>query len=424
MLKRILAIALGMFLGSLLALGGAQAWIWLRGGSERELQRSSAYVREIMELVRSDYVEPGVEIDTMTHAALRGLLESLDPHSQFMDARDYTNLREDIDSEFGGIGVQVEFVDDSVIVIAPIAGTPGERAGIRRGDRIVRIDGEAMTGRGMNAVVNRLRGKPGTEVVVGLRRAGAEDDVEVTIERQRIRVESVTDVMVDADGIGYLRLSQFSEPTADELRRALATLHDEGMRALVFDLRNNPGGLLTAAAAVAEQFLPEGEMIVYTQGRHPDDQQEFFSTNRGEGVDVPVAVLINAGSASAAEIVAGALQVAHKAVVVGERSFGKGSVQSIYRLRRGEALRLTTAKYFLANGETIHERGVLPDVDIVMSPEDDANIALQRARSDITDSAEFERRFGFVPVADRQYDAAKAILQASLLVEERKVAGR
>ncbi len=420
MLKRILSLSLGMVVGSLIAMGLLHVidLLGLRGNSE--LARSAEYYRQVLELVQDNYVDPkATEPAEMTRRALEGVMDGLDPHSSFMRAADYSHLQEDLDSEFGGIGVQIERRDDEVVVVAPIAGTPGERAGILRGDVVLRVEGESMRGKSLNDVVERMRGKPGTAVQVAFGRDGIAEPIELSIVREIIRVESVTDVhMLDAD-LGYLRIVQFSEPTAEEMRAALGALRDQGARALVIDVRNNPGGLLTAAADVLEPFFARGDLMVYTQGRRPEDREELRSQNPAEPIDLPMAVLINAGSASAAEILAGALKDTHKAAVVGERSFGKGSVQTVFRLSAGEALRLTTARYYTPGGVTIHERGVDPDVEVVMSPEEDRNVALQRARNDLTDPVEFEERFGFKPVPDRQLDAAREILRAALLVEQR-----
>jgi carboxyl-terminal processing protease len=421
MLKRILTIAGGMLLGSVLAVGTAQIagrQGWWPGG---DAGRSAAYVREVLQLVNDQYVEPDrVMLDDLTKSALKGIVSALDPHSAFLDARHYEVLREEMQSQFGGIGVQVEMQENSVVVIAPIVGTPGERAGVQRGDRIVRVDGEEVGNTSMDQVVRKLRGKPGTTVRVGFFRPGTGREFTAEITREVIRVESVREVKLLPDGVGYVQLTQFAERTGREVREAIERLKDEGMQALVLDLRNNPGGLLTTAVEVAEAFFPRGELIVYTQGRNERDREEFRSTLRGHPVDVPVAVLINSGSASAAEIVAGALKDTHRAVIVGERSFGKGSVQSIFRLKDGEALRLTTARYFTPSGVTIHEQGVTPDVELVMTPEEDRQLARQRARADLAGDPElYRQRFGVDPVIDRQLEAALEVLRAARLLDER-----
>ncbi len=420
MLKRILSVAAGVLLGSVLALGAARLsavlGFWPSGESDRALNQ----VRDVLRLVSTHYVEEKtVEYPALTKAALRGVVESLDPHSDFLEARDYRSLQEDMSNEFGGIGIQVERREKRVVVIAPIAGTPGERAGILRGDEIISVDGEVFAEASMDAVISRLRGKPRTEVTVGFHRPDTGKDFTVTLTREVIKLESVADVRLLPDQIGYIRLTQFSDRTGEEFVRALARLNGEGMTSLILDLRNNPGGLLDAAVAVSEPFFNRDELIVYTQGRNPAEREEFRARTTTAPLSLPVAVLVNAGSASAAEIVAGALKDTQRAVIVGERSFGKGSVQSIFRLRDGEALRLTTARYYTPSGITIHEKGIEPHVEVVMTPEEDGKVRLQRARDDLQDPAEFKRRFGFEPIEDRQLQTALDVLRAAHLMQER-----
>jgi carboxyl-terminal processing protease len=420
MLKRILIIACGVFLGTVLSLGAARmaaAWgLW----PNRELDQSSRYVRDVLKVVNENYVDgEAAALPKLSEAALRGILDSLDPHSEYMNAKDYQRLEEDISSEFGGIGVQVELRDGEVVVIAPIAGTPGARAGILRSDVIVSIAGEKLEKPSLDAVVGRLRGKPGTEISIGFRRPSTGREFAVTIKRERIKVESVREVHVRPDGIGYVQITQFSERTGEEFIEAINALTAQNMRALIVDLRDNPGGLLTAAVEVAEPFFSKGELIVYTRGRREDDRVEYRAAAPEDPLRIPVAVLINAGSASAAEIVSGALKDTRRAVIIGERSFGKGSVQTILPLRRGEGLRLTTARYYTPGGATIHEKGVTPDVEIVMSPVEDESARIQRSRQDMTDPAQFKERFNIEPMPDRQLDAALAVLQSALLLENR-----
>ncbi|MEY3607993.1 MAG: hypothetical protein RLZZ447_781 [Verrucomicrobiota bacterium] len=415
--NRFLTLTTGVLLGvaaSLAAVKVAAAWRWW---PDRDLGRASAYVREVMELVNVHYVEA----DAVTYAglarrALHGMVEALDPHSEFLEKASHDQVEEDLSGEFGGIGVQVETRQNRVVVIAPMAGTPGERAGIRRGDEIVSIDGQAVATGGVDAVVSRLRGRPRTTVVVGIQRPGVKERLTLTLTRERIRIESVRGARVLADGVGYVQLTEFSELTGRQLRLALARLVEQGSRALVLDLRNNPGGLLEAAVEVAQPFFREGELIVETRGRRPQDNERFRASGGGVPWSLPIAVLVNAGSASAAEIVAGALKDAGRAVLVGERTFGKGSVQSIFKLRDGEGLRLTTARYFTPAGISIHEQGVQPHVEVVMTPEEDSRLAQQRSRPDL-EAAEFEARFGFAPVTDRQLETALAMLRGLRLLE-------
>ncbi|WP_221030833.1 S41 family peptidase [Actomonas aquatica] len=426
MLKRILSLSVGMVVGTLIAMGLLHVVELLGLRQDAELRKASTYYRQVLQLVQEQYVDEAAaeDVNTLTREALVGMMENLDPHSSYLRASDFAHLQEDLDSQFGGIGVQIERREDQVVVVAPIAGTPGERAGILRGDVVLAVEGESMRGKTLNEVVERMRGKPGTSVQVSFGREGVDEPIELTIVREFIRVESVTDVRMLEGNIGYVRIVQFSEPTAEEMHAALAQLLGEGARALIIDVRNNPGGLLTSAADVLEPFFERGDLLVYTQGRQAEDREELRSRNEKDPIELPMAVLINAGSASAAEILAGALKDTGKAVVVGERSFGKGSVQTLFRLNEGEALRLTTARYYTPGGETIHERGVPPDVEVIMSPDEDRNVALQRLRPDLNDPAAFEERFGIAPVADRQLDAAQAILEAALLIEQKEEAAQ
>ncbi len=423
MLKRIISISAGVMLGFALSLGALRvASIW---GifPDRALDQSSRYVREVLELVNENYVdEKKAAYPELTKAALHGMVDVLDPHSEFMEARDYERLEEEIASQFGGIGIHLEMRDDRPMVVAPIAGTPGERAGIQRGDEIISINGVELGKVSIDDVVSKLRGKPKTEVRVGLRRPGTKADYEVKIVREIIKVDSVRGVEMLINKTGYIQITEFSERTAEEFINALNQLAKEGAESLILDLRNNPGGLLDAAVEVAEPFFKKGELIVYTQGRKPADRENYLAESDEPPIDVPVVVLINAGSASASEIVAGALRDTKRGIIVGERSFGKGSVQSIFKLKSGEGMRLTTARYYTPSGITIHEKGVPPHVEVVMTPDEDRNISLQRLRRDVLDPNEFKERFGFAPVEDRQLSAALDILKAEVILRNRAAA--
>jgi carboxyl-terminal processing protease len=424
MFKRILTLVAGLVLGVALtatAVRVAVAWnLW----PNRELNRSTDYFREVLQMVHENYVETkNSSYDQLAKTAIHGMVESLDPHSEFLESKDNKELEEDLSGEFGGIGIQVETRGGKVVVIAPIAGTPGERAGILRSDEIVSIDGKLVEKEGArDDVVGRLRGPPKTKVAVGLYRPSTQKKFELTLVRELIKVESVRGVHMIENGIGYIQLTEFSEHTAEQFNQALNNLLRQGMDSLVLDLRNNPGGLLDSAVEVVEPFFRKGELIVYTQGRKPTDRDDYKAETEGEPLSLPVAVLINSGSASAAEVVTGALKDTNRAVVVGERSFGKGSVQSIFKLKNGEGMRLTTAHYYTPSGVTIHERGITPHVDVVMTPEEDGKLARQRSRADITDPKEFKERFGFEPIEDRQLQAALDVLKGVQLFRAPKSA--
>ena len=423
MLKRILIVLAGAACGILLATAVTRlhpAWsLW----PNRDLTRDTAYFRRVLDLVAQNYVHPqDADYDKLTRAALEGMLKSLDPHSEFMRAPAYRELKEEMDGRFGGIGVQVERRDGRVTVIAPIADTPGERAGIQRGDQIVKVDGESIEKLGMDGVVDRLRGRPGTKVVVTLYRPSNKQTLEVRITREIIRVESVRDPHMLGDGIGYIQLVQFSERSGAEFKKALEQLRAQGARALVLDLRNNPGGLLDAAVDVAEPFFRPGELVVYTQGRTPDSRQDLRAGAGAADLRLPIAVLVNAGTASAAEVVTGALKDTGRAVVVGERTFGKGSVQTVFQLQNGEAMRLTTALYYTPGGISIQEKGIEPQISVPVSLEEEAKLRLQRLRRDLTDPKEFAARFGFEPIADQPLQTAIDVLKGTELFDQRSQA--
>jgi carboxyl-terminal processing protease len=418
MFKRIITILLGVMAGYLMTLGVvqvSQAWgLW----PDREASRSAAQVREVLLLLNKHYVEEGeVGPDKLAVHAIDSMVGLLDPYSEFLSRDAYARLEEDVGGEFGGVGVQIESVDDKLTVVAPIAGTPGERAGILRGDVIVKVDGESIVGESMEEAIKRLRGKPGTTVVIGVERGDPVVERAFTITRGVIRVESVRGAEMIAPGIGYVRVTVFADRTGEEFETALRDLRAKGeLRALVLDLRNNPGGLLTSAVEVVEPFFRRGDLVVYTEGREKTSRMELRAKSRGEPLDIPVVVLVNGGSASASEIVAGALRDTNRAVLVGEKTFGKGSVQTVFPLRDGAGLRLTTARYFTPGGAVIHEKGIEPDVVEVLTPEQEKAVFLRRLRPDVTDAAEFEAKFGVPPAEDTQLAAAVSLLKERLEV--------
>lgn len=422
MFKRILTIGAGAALATLLSVASvhlASTWSLF---PNRGLTRSSSYVRQIMKLVNENFVDENAAVyDKLARNAIHGMVESLDAHSEFLEAKDNQEFEEDLAGQFGGVGLQVETRQSRVIVIAPLAGTPGERAGIQRGDEIVSIDGKPVeTSAGIDTVVGRLRGKPKTRVTIGLFRPASHENLKVTLVREVIKIDSVRGVRIIGEGTGHVQITEFSEHTGEQFSKAMDQLERDGATSLIIDLRNNPGGVLDAAVEVAETFFKKGELIVYTQGRKPTDREEFRAELDGEPVSIPVVVLINAGSASAAEVVTGALKDTGRAVIVGERSFGKGSVQSVFKLEDGEGLRLTTGRYYTPGGMSIHEKGIAPHVEVVMTSEEDNKLARQRARSDITDPKEFRERFGFEPIADRQLEVALAVLKAARILAQRQ----
>lgn len=389
-----------------------QSWDWFGVAAA---DRPGARFREVVDLVTRHYVDAdAVQPDRLTERALEELLRSLDPHSEFLSRRQFEDVQSDLRAEFGGIGVQIELRNDRVVVIAPIAGSPGERAGIMRGDELVAVDGAPLEPPLMANAVQRLRGKPKTKVSVTLHRPATGETLQFDLVRDIIRVETVRTARLLEPAIGYIHLTQFTERTGEEFRQALERLESEGMRALLLDLRNNPGGLLTSAVEVVEPFFERNELIVYTEGRTRASRQELRARTGGPRRDLAVAVLVNSGSASASEIVAGALRDTGRAALVGERTFGKGSVQSLLQLRDGSALRLTTAHYYTPGGRRIHEQGIVPDIELPVPLEEESKLILQRLRNDYEDAAAFEDRFGFAPVSDRQLAVALDLLRAAL----------
>lgn len=345
-------------------------------------------ITQVMELVRKEYVDTNsVTYKDLTYGALKGMLNSLDPHSQFMEPQVYEDMKEDTEGKFGGIGIVISMSKEGFLtVVAPMEDTPGAKAGLLPGDRIIKIGGKITEKMSLQEAVRQLRGDPGTKVTITIFRSKAKDPGDKikdhTIERAEINVDSVKDAKILGDGIGYVRITQFNAPTADEFDKALVKLEGQGISALVIDLRNNPGGLLDAAVKVASEFVRSGETIVTTEGRNPAQNPPPYRSVRGKKrLSYPLVILVNGGSASGSEIVAGALQDLHRAVLVGETTFGKGSVQSIIALRDGSALRLTTAKYYTPSHKVIHEHGVTPDIMVPVSEEDERKLLEQRVRA-------------------------------------------
>ena len=395
---------------------GAPSW-W----PDRDRDRNVRYFREVMQMVKENYVgDAPADYDDLTRAALSGMVGTLDPHSEFMRADAFAETEEELSNAFGGVGMQVEQRDGQIFVVAPIAGTPAERAGMRRGDRLMKIDGKTIDNPTVEKTVRLVRGEPDTEVVITVYRSSQNRTIDFKLKRERIHLESVVNATVNSDGIGYLQITQFSERTAEEFTDALTGLEKQGLRALVIDLRNNPGGLLDAAVDVCNQFFDKDELIVYTKGRTPESQESFRAKGNHVKRTYPIAILVNGGTASAAEIVSGAMKDTKRAVIVGEKTFGKGSVQSVLELRDGEGLRLTTARYYTPSGVTIHEKGITPQVEVEISADDDGKICLQQSRPDLSTPADFSERFGFKKIDDAQLDAADEVLEGVLAIRDGK----
>ncbi len=316
---------------------------------------------DTMTVIRSDYVEEPKTKD-LIYGALKGMLASLDPHSQFMDPDTYNEIKVETEGSFGGLGIEITIKDGLLTIISPLDGTPAQKAGLKPGDKIVKIDGELTRDITLVDAVKKLRGKPGTKVALTILREDVGKLMEVELTRDIVRIESVKDGLMLEDHIVYIRISEFQENTGRDLEQALKKLESQKIEGLVLDLRNNPGGLLDVSAEVAEEFIPVGSMVVYTKGRIKSQDLEFKAKAASPRLDFPMVVLINDGSASASEIVAGALQDHGRAILMGVKSFGKGSVQTVIPLKDGSALRLTTSKYYTPKGRSIHGEGIMPDI--------------------------------------------------------------
>jgi carboxyl-terminal processing protease len=353
-----------LFLAASLVALFALGW-WAGRGFSRDLYPDLDMFVEVVRKIEVFYVDP-VRPQTLIEGAIRGMLRQLDPHSQYLDAKAYANLLSMAEGTFGGIGVEVGVREGYPTVIAPIEGTPAWEAGLRSGDVLVGIDGKSTYGLAVEDVADRLRGAEGTQVRVRVNREGEPDAHEITLTRRIIERKAVPYAFVAGQGVGYLRLTAFSERSGEEVRSVLARLRSQGAKSLVLDLRSNPGGLLDQAVDVAEVFVPRGTMVVYTQGRVRNEDRRFYADATAPNLDWPVVVLVDGGSASAAEIVAGALQDLDRALLVGSTTFGKGSVQRVFPLHGQEgALKLTTAIYHTPSGRSIDRTAVdsLPDED-------------------------------------------------------------
>lgn len=349
----IVGVAIGIFL--------AGQWVPSVSAVPRQDYESLELFTNILSIVKKNYVE---EVDTknLVNGAVSGMLNSLDPHSAYLTPEHYKDLQMDTQGRFGGLGIEITIKSGVLTVVSPIEDTPAYKAGIQPGDMIFKIEDEFTKDMTLVDAVKKMRGLKGTKINISIKREGVPELMDFELVRDTIRVQSVRSRVLDT-GYGYIRLAQFQERSDRDVQRALEKLSAEkgGLKGLVLDLRNNPGGLLTQAVRVSDLFLDAG-MIVYTEGRIESQKQKYFSQKNGSWLDFPVVVLVNGGSASASEIVAGALQDHKRAIVLGTKTFGKGSVQTILPLDDNSALRLTTARYFTPKGRSIQAMGIVPDI--------------------------------------------------------------
>jgi carboxyl-terminal processing protease len=335
------------------------------GNDSAETYRLLTLFGDVFERVRAEYVEPVSDRDLIENA-INGMLTGLDPHSSYMNAKAFRDMQVQTRGEFGGLGIEVTEENGFVKVVSPIDDTPAARAGIKPGDLILTLDGQTVEGLSLNDAVDKMRGPPDTQIKLTIKRAGVNDPIEVSMKREIIHIQVVRSRLEGGD-VGYIRLSSFNEESDPALRKAIANLKQQAgdkLKGVILDLRNNPGGLLDQAVAVSNDFLTQGE-IVSTRARHPDDSQRWNAKPNGDLIPgLPLVVLINGGSASASEIVSGALQDQRRAVLLGTRSFGKGSVQTVIPLPGNGAMRLTTARYYTPSGRSIQALGITPDIPV------------------------------------------------------------
>ena len=388
-----------------LSLGGTSA--------SKAVDRAATYEHlklftDVLAIIQNQYVDE-TEPREVIYGAVRGMLRSLDPHSSFMDPESYREMQTETSGSFGGLGIEITIRDDQLTVVAPIEGTPAWRAGIQPGDRIVKIEGLATKDMSLSDAVKRMRGPKATKVTITIAREGLREPLELTLTREVIQVQSVK-VQEIEPGLGYVRVRQFQERTAQDVVAGVDKLEKAGrLSGLIIDLRNNPGGLLSSAVEVSEEFLGDGKLVVYTEGRQRPNNMRFTAHARRAVTDVPLVVLVNQGSASASEIVAGAIQDHGRGVVLGQTTFGKGSVQTIIPLPDGSGLRLTTARYFTPKGRSIHGKGITPDIVIEPPKEDPA----ARAATPPLSEAEQQKR-------DVQLQRALEILKAQRILDKTK----
>jgi carboxyl-terminal processing protease len=387
-----------------LSLGGSVASKGTDSGATYEQLR---LFTEVLSIVQNQYVDE-VPPKELIYSAIKGTLRGLDPHSSFLDPDSYKEMQVETTGSFGGLGIEITLKDDILTVVSPIEGTPAYRAGLHTGDRIVKIDGLVTKDMQLVDAVKRMRGKPGSKVTISVVREGWTEPKDFDIVREQIRVQSVRSHDL-GNGVAYIKLRQFQEQSPHDIEAALEKFDKAGMKALVLDLRNDPGGLLTAAVEVSEKFIDDGRLVVYTEGRVRNQNMRFSAHAKKGYTKMPMVVLVNQGSASASEIVAGALQDWGRAIVVGTQTFGKGSVQTIIPLSDGSGLRLTTAKYFTPKGRSIHGKGITPDI-IVEVPKEPAGKERPLPSPDFMEEIK----------KDVQLQRALDVVKAMILVEQKQ----
>ncbi|MEW6157424.1 MAG: S41 family peptidase [Verrucomicrobiota bacterium] len=425
MKKRIVYSLLTVVLGINLFLGAQIYFLSAQAAEKEDVYQYMELFSRVLQKVRQEYVDADkVTYQELIYGALKGMLSTLDPHSEFMEAQKYEELKNDTEGAFGGVGIVIGLRDNILTVVAPMEDTPAFRAGVLAGDKVIKIEGKSTEKLTLADAVKKLRGEPGTEVTLTITRPSFTQPKDFTLVRDTIKVHSVKDINgkqefpIGDNKIGYVRLTQFGEQTTHDLMEAMKKLQNQGLKALVLDLRNNPGGLLDQAFKVCELFVPRGQLIVSTEGRGSLSKTEYVAKGRDHYPNLKIVVLVNGGSASASEIVAGCLQDLGRAFVMGEQTFGKGSVQSIVPLQDGSALRLTTAKYYTPSHKVIHEKGITPDSIIPMSAEEEELLFLQRVPGGV-ETLDEEKKLKVKNARDVQLERAQDFLKGMLLYEAR-----
>lgn len=381
---------------------------WFSIGHRKE----SRQFQETLRLVSDHYVyAENLDTGELTGNAIDTLLRSLDENSEYLPVEDAEEFEIETEQRYAGIGVEVEFTDGRVTIISPFTGSPGELAGIRPGDQIVRVEGQSVEEKRFREVVEMLRGPSGSKIAFSVYRPSTKAIIDMEVVRRVIKAESVREVGMIEPGIGYIQITQFGTKTYREYVRAVSKLEKEGLKGLILDLRNNPGGVLSAAVDIAGEYFDKGETVVYTKGKDPSQDKKYLARTRARKGDYPIVVLVNKGSASASEIVAGALQDIGRAQLVGEKTFGKGSVQTVFQYRSGDAMRLTTAMFFTPGGRVIHKQGIEPDVVVPQSDEEWNKLVYQRRYLESLGVEAFVEMYGFEPVPDKQLDVALEVVR-------------
>jgi len=351
---------------------------------------------------KSDYSQ-------LTDIAISGMVTELDRHSSYYTPKQYTAFKDDTHRRYVGIGVMIRKVEEGVLVTRVFPGGPAEESGLSVGEYITKVEDEVLAGWELAEVSKRIKGEENTSVQITVRSILGEMRG-ISVLRKKINISSVEGMNVDQNGTAYIRLVQFTSRSGGEFKEAISDLKEKGMKRLILDLRDNSGGLLSAAIEITECFLSKGQLIVSIKGRKTNDVRDYHSNTEENLSDIPMVVLMNEGSASASEIVGGALSVLDRAPIIGEQSFGKGSVQTIFPMEDESGLRLTTAMYFLPDGSTIHEEGIKPQFKVDCSDENETKLRIQRYSQDIMTRETFEKQFGFIPIVDLQLGKAEEVL--------------